>query len=119
LHALRRFVSDELIKYNSKSLSAFRFPILKRTFKASMPVFEGSALQQASGTPTASSVAASRIADSLVPRRRKKGAQIPADVLELGRSIGLNHLCWMRPPKSRENFAHLCVVTQAGQGEES
>jgi hypothetical protein len=36
-----------------------------------------------------------------------------ADILEL------NHLCWMRPQKSRENFAHLCVVTQAGQGEES
>jgi hypothetical protein len=31
-----------------------------------MPVFEGSALQQASGAPTTSSIAASHIADSLV-----------------------------------------------------
>jgi hypothetical protein len=37
----------------------------------------------------------------------------PAGFLELGQ------LCWMRPPKSRDNFAHLCVVAQAGQGEES
>ena len=95
-----------------------------------MPVFEGSALQQASGAPTTSSVAASHIADSLVrdtcthlrdskkQDRQKKRQNIPEDIFELGRSIGVNDLCWMRAPKCPENFAHLCVVSQFGQGED-
>jgi hypothetical protein len=119
-----------LSEINQSIQTSSRFPILKRAFKASMPVFEGSALQQASGTPTASSVAASGIADSLArdacshlfdskkKDSKKKTPLIPEDILELSRSIGLNDLCWMHPPKSPENFAHLCVVIQAGQGED-
>jgi len=96
-----------------------------------MPVFEGSALQQASGAPTTSSIAASHIADSLVrdtcthlrdskkQDRQKKRQNIPEDIFELGRSIGVNDLCWMRAPKCPENFAHLCVVHQFGQGEDN
>ena len=71
----------------------------------------------------ASSIDASSIAEALVQKvekvLKKKSEQevIPEDVLELGRHIGMNDLCWLRRPSCQPDFAHLGVMVQIGQGD--
>jgi hypothetical protein len=98
-----------------------------------MPVFQGIALlasgslTEATGVflPAPPSIAASSIADTLVrtalkSRSRAKKPKLKTlceDVLELGRHIGLNDVCWYRPSPSQPDFAHLCMIVQIGQGD--
>jgi hypothetical protein len=42
---------------------------------------------------------------------------VSEDILELGRHLGMNDLCWMRLPSSPPDVAHLCVIVQIGQGD--
>jgi hypothetical protein len=73
----------------------------------------------------ASSIDASSIAEALVQKVEKvlkkksteKQEVVSEDVLELGRHIGMNDLCWMRRPSSQPDFAHLGVMVQIGQGD--
>jgi hypothetical protein len=73
--------------------------------------------------PAPSSIDASSIAEALVQKvekvLKKKSEQevIPEDVLELGRHIGMNDLCWMRDASCQPDFAHLGVMVQIGQGD--
>ena len=75
--------------------------------------------------PAPPSIDASSIAEALVQKVEKvlkkksteKQEVVSEDVLELGRHIGMNDLCWMRHTGSQPDVAHLCVIVQIGQGD--
>jgi hypothetical protein len=101
-----------------------------------MPVWiQGNALKAASFSltetagaflPAPPSIDASSIAEALAQKVEKvlkktstgkKEVVVPADILELGRHIGMNDLCWMRHTGSQPDVAHLCMIVQIGQGD--
>jgi hypothetical protein len=44
---------------------------------------------------------------------------LPQEVIQRGVDIGLMEPCWMRPPASPENFAHLCLIENTKRTNQS
>jgi hypothetical protein len=98
--------------------------------------FQGNALNAASLSLTESvgaflpphpSIDALSIAEALAQKAEKvlkkkcglrhKPEVVSEDILELGRHLGMNDVCWMRRPSSPPDVAYLCVIVQIGQGD--
>jgi hypothetical protein len=109
-----------------------------------MPIFQGDALlatrglSEATGAfvPASASIDASCIAEvlaekafqnafkkprrsiskRLTPERISKISRPPQEIIQRGVDIKLQELCWMSPPGSSEDFAHICIMLSKSQG---
>jgi hypothetical protein len=94
-----------------------------------MPFFQGIALQgsEAAGafvpaTALANATLQAAATNSQANKQKRKRSKVPPpplpeDILQWGRHIRLNEVCWMQPPDSPENFAHICILIQEGYGK--